>query len=345
MSSISKYFFIYLILFLPIQSFSGKYSASFLKIGVGARFLGIGNVGTALSGEVSSFYWNPAGLATIANIRAELMYATQFGGFGSSLGTFQHAGFVLPLKGNANIALNWVRFAVNDIPVFPELEGRNIIQRLQNPAIRPDGTPAGFIQNNENAIFISFAKDNKFLLDLGWKYFKIPVEIPFGLNFKIIQIGLGEESASGLGFDFGSMVKFDMNDLFSTVALGKFGIGFVVKDVTQTSITWSTKHRDSIKPSFNWGILYEQKLHFFDSDLNFAFGRTDSGSGGKGIGIEWKLFHRFFLRGGSKDKNFTAGAGFLLSFFRIDYAFANHELGFSHRISADIDLNFLKSDN
>ena len=87
-----KYFSFFLLILSPFQVSAGKYSASFLKIGVGARYLGFGGAGTAVAGDLSSFYWNPAGLAAISRIKAQLMYAGQFGGFGSALGTFQHGG-------------------------------------------------------------------------------------------------------------------------------------------------------------------------------------------------------------------------------------------------------------
>lgn len=332
-----KFLSFFLLILLPIRVSAGKYAASFLKIGVGARYLGFGGAGAAITGEVSSFYWNPAGLAAISGIKAQLMYASQFGGFGSALGSFQHGGIVLPLRGGAGIAVNWVRFAVDDIPVYPELEGRNIMQRLQNPAIRPDGTPTGYLQDSENAYFISFAKNNRFVLDLGWLYFRVPVEIPFGVNFKIIHTKLGDESASGIGFDFGAMIKFSLGDLFVNSPLGKFGLGFVLKDATKTSLSWSTRHRDSIEPEFNWGISYEQNLSALKSKLLFALGFSDIASGG----VEWQFYHKLFLRAGVKDRRFTAGAGLVLSLFRIDYAFSNHDLGFLHRISADVDLGFL----
>ncbi len=44
------------------QTTAPKYSNEFLSIGVGARALGMSNAYSAVSDDVSSGYWNPAGL-------------------------------------------------------------------------------------------------------------------------------------------------------------------------------------------------------------------------------------------------------------------------------------------
>jgi len=321
--------------------YAGKYTASFLQIGAGARFLGMGGAGLAISGDVSSFYWNPAGLAKIRNLKLQLMYATQFGGFSNPLGDYQYVGAAFPIRNDAVLALNWIRFSVNDIPLYPELEGQNFFQRLQNPAIRPDGKPTGYIKDVENAFFISFSKNNRFVLDLGWEYFKIPIEVPFGFNFKILQTSLGEENATGLGIDFGSMILMDLNDLFFSNNLGKFGFGINVKDITKTSLSWSTKHRDSIPRSLNMGVSYQQNIKKIDSVFLLSYSYIGKEFRDNRLGLEWFYRNHLFLRCGIKEAGYTAGIGFSFSLFQINYAFENQELGNSHRISADINLNSL----
>ena len=339
-----RFFYIVLIwLLISNPVFAGRYTASFLKIGVGARFLGMGNSGVAIGGEVSSFYWNPAGLAGINYMKTQFMYASQYGGFGTSLGSFQHAGLVMPIKGDASIAFNWIRFAVNDIPTYPELEGRNFVQRLYNPAIRANGIPTGYIQDRENAYFISFARNNRVTLDLGWLYFKVPIDIPFGINFKVVHINLGSENAFGIGFDLGAMIKFDVNDIVASQTLGKLSFGFILKDLSNTTLSWSTRHRDSVKPNLNWGFAYDHNLVSLKSRIKIALGFDSAGTNDWGSGIEWELLERIFIRAGLKNKRFTTGAGITMSVFRVDYSLGTHDLGFSHRISADFNLSFLKS--
>ena len=48
----------------PVFAGSGKYAASFLELGIGARALGMGSAHVALSSDATGFYWNPDQKAT-----------------------------------------------------------------------------------------------------------------------------------------------------------------------------------------------------------------------------------------------------------------------------------------
>ncbi|HNE29721.1 MAG TPA: hypothetical protein PLW66_11165, partial [Saprospiraceae bacterium] len=70
------------LLVLAFQTaFSQKYSNDFLAIGVGARAHGMSGAQTALVGDITAGYWNPAGLAQItAPIQIGAMHAEWFVG-------------------------------------------------------------------------------------------------------------------------------------------------------------------------------------------------------------------------------------------------------------------------
>ena len=51
----------------------GTTAAQFLKIGVGARAIGMGGAQTGVTGDISAIYWNPAALSRM-NINSELMF-------------------------------------------------------------------------------------------------------------------------------------------------------------------------------------------------------------------------------------------------------------------------------
>ena len=49
-----------------------------MNIGVDAAALGMSNAVTAISGDVNSSYWNPAGLLKIEDSEAAIMHASYF---------------------------------------------------------------------------------------------------------------------------------------------------------------------------------------------------------------------------------------------------------------------------
>ena len=63
------------------QTTAPKYSNEFLNIGVGARALGMSNVQTASVNDVTSAYWNPAGLLNMkSKYEVALMHSEYFAG-------------------------------------------------------------------------------------------------------------------------------------------------------------------------------------------------------------------------------------------------------------------------
>ncbi|KPJ50147.1 MAG: hypothetical protein AMJ41_01805, partial [candidate division Zixibacteria bacterium DG_27] len=82
--------------FLPCSPLEGaKYAGEFLDFGVGARPLGMGSAYVALVDDVTSTYWNPAGLAQLKHREIMFMHAETFG----NLLNHDYFGFALPLSG------------------------------------------------------------------------------------------------------------------------------------------------------------------------------------------------------------------------------------------------------
>jgi hypothetical protein len=58
----------------------GSAGLAFLKLGVGARAIGMGDAYTAVDGDASSIYWNPAGIIDVENVDVTLMHTEWFQG-------------------------------------------------------------------------------------------------------------------------------------------------------------------------------------------------------------------------------------------------------------------------
>lgn len=327
MRRVSYILFIFIFI-LPEWSFAGKYTADFLSIGGSVRASGLGGAFVAVSADGTAFLWNPAGIFGVSK-EIHGMAATQFGGFQNPLGRLDHLGITLPIY-KAAVAFNYVRFSVDDIPIYPELKGENIAQRLRDPALRPDGTPDGYLSDVEEAFIFSFVKNNQQLVDLGWLYSKFRIDVPVGVNLKILHTKVGPYSASGMGLDLGFQLRLGLGDFFDSKKLGKLSLGFSWQNLTQSSLSWSTHHHDVMKSSLGWGVSYVQPLSRYNSRLLITIGKSFSKS--MGMGVEWNYRNRLALRIGNREKHVSFGAGFSFWRFQINYALETHDLNPSHRL-------------
>jgi hypothetical protein len=197
-----KYSFIVIIMMLGLltqanaQLFSGTTkvgttSAQFLKIGAGARAVGMGGAYSAISHDIYSVYWNPAGLSTAVST-TEL--------------TFNHANWLADMKydfaaasfnmGDAGtVAASFTSFGV------PEQE----VTTYANP--NGDG-------RMWDATSISFALTySKMLTD----------RFSVGVNFKFIRESIWNTSSSGMAIDVGTLYRTPFNDLTISAAIFNFG--------------------------------------------------------------------------------------------------------------------------
>lgn len=332
-----------------LQAQGTRYAGAFLELGIGARSMGMGEAFTAVADDGSAFYWNPAGASTMLRPEVSGMYASLFKG----LVRHFHIGFTRPLYGAGAVSVNWVRLTVPDIPLYNSALLNDITSSYDTRVAEAGESPfgdwntnaltdaaSGFSDSNDDALFITLSKQNKVDLDFGWQYFVMPITIPVGLNVKLIRQTLFENKGSALGFDFGTMLKFGLDDLLDDSRLGKITFGLAVKDLWNTKVTWNTdsRHGDQIKRSWHVGGSYLQPLPKIGGQLLLAYTLRKRYSSRDYLGLEYLYYNRLAVRFGLADSKFTAGIGLKVSLFHIDYAFRTHELGGSHRINTSIQL-------
>lgn len=199
------------IVFLLLSVFPGtfaqpaKYSNEFLTIGVGARGLGMGNAFVASVDDVTSGYWNPAGLTLLnRDIQIGLMHA----GFFAGLSKFDYLGVATGLGENHHLALSIIRVGVDDIPNTTQLidsEGNFDYERISRFSVADYG------------FLFSYARKT------GLNGLSI------GGNAKIIHRRVGEfASAWGFGLDAAAHYMKE-----------NWRFGLVLRDVTSTFNVWS----------------------------------------------------------------------------------------------------------
>ncbi len=314
---------------------AAKYGGEFLTLGAGGRALGMGGAYAALANDVSAGYWNPAGLVNIDYPQIMLMHSQQFGG----VVKYDYGSFAMPLGTSRTLGIGLIRLGVDDIPVTQlsnpalklgeEYVDENGITRRNTPRV------ARMISDAEYALFLSYGlKRNE--------------KLALGANVKLIHKNVGDNSAWGLGFDIGAIYK----------PAGNLLVGLNLQDITTTVLAWNTGTREIIVPALKAGLAYPLKIPGLggsiapavDFDIRFE-GRDYAAQFAVGpvsldshLGWEYQFQNLFALRIGSDVGKLSAGAGLNLPKFQIDYAFLSHDdLGNSHRISARLSLEGLKS--
>jgi len=327
-----------LLILIPVLCFGRDDGAAFLKIGVGARALGMGSAFTAVVDDGTAFYWNPAGLALIKNRQAGFMYGPQFGSLKNPLGHYHYIGFTQPLRRKAVVSINWVRLLIDDIPLYSELMGNSYWDRFHDPSLRPTGETEGYINDVEDALFFSFSSNNNFLVDLGWSMHTVRIDFPLGVTIKWFRQKLGKGEASGLGIDLGAMCRIHLDDFLSNKNFGIFSIGLHLKDIAGSKLGWNTMHEDLIPPGVTWGFAYTHPMKLLKGSISISYDQETKDGKEKRFGLEYCGFGKFALRAGINDHKFCCGAGFRIWKINVDYAVLSHELDNLHRLSCS--LNF-----
>ena len=160
-----------------------KYSNEFLSLGLGARGLGMANTMCAITDDVTSAYWNPAGLTRMdKRYQLALMHAEYFAG----IAKYDYGGIGFKIDSNQAVAFSYIRFGVDNI--------MNTTQLIDD-------------QGNVDYDRISYfsAADNAFLLSYAYAFPRVP-GLSVGANAKIIHRKIGQVAKSwGFGLDFGLM--------------------------------------------------------------------------------------------------------------------------------------------
>jgi hypothetical protein len=167
-----------------ISERAGTSGLSFLKVGMGARPVGMGEAFTAISGDINSIYWNPAGLARIEGIDLTFMHNRWFQEISSN-----YLAAAFKIKKN----IIGVGLALNRVP---DIEVRD----------KPTAEPVGTFDAEDLVLTLGYAKSFGAKLDLG-----ISVK---GLYQKIYTY-----ETSGLGFDIGGVYVLNDKLQFGTAIL------------------------------------------------------------------------------------------------------------------------------
>lgn len=318
-----------------------KYAGEFLKIGAGARAIGMGGAFIAVADDASTAYWNPAGLAYVGSREILFQHSEMFG----NAADYNYGSIVWPLHSEsggksdrrAAIGISLVQLGISDIPVTPGLEDlRPGIDFEDN-----DGDPSTSLPSENNGRWDPgerlFLDDSSFSLQSAndWALFftygrPLGDKLTVGGSAKVIYRtlpGIGSShTAYGAGLDAG--ITYTVNNQLTLAA--------VARDFTTTIMVWDTDTSERISPSFVLGgqfttalaplhvltLAVDVPFDFDGSTLEQRFGGDGPNgiSGTINVGAEYWYHNTLALRTGMMGRNLTFGGGLRHNRLGADYA-------------------------
>ena len=279
-----------------IHENAGTRAMTFLKIGVGAEAISMGESQVAATDDLYASYWNPAGLTRLKKPQIALMHNEWFAGI-----NHEFVGFAVPLGniGTVGVSSSYLSFG--------ELQGRD-----------RDGNETTIFRPYDLALILSYARS-------------FGSALAFGTNAKFLREQIADETGTGIAFDFGGLYNFSGMPLslgFNAQHLGPrvrfveeafglpvtFRLGVAYK-LWNDALTLTT---DIIRPS--------------DNDLAAGIGAGYT----IGNILHLRTGYKYKIGGNDLGaiSGLTGGFGLTLRQFQLDYALVPFGvLGLTHRFS------------
>ncbi len=214
-----KYFAASIFIFISASIFAQstpKYSNEFLNIGVGARAFGMANATVASCDDVTSGYWNPAGLVSLKdNLQLSFMHSAYLAG----IANYDYGAFAAKLDDKRAIGFSIIRFSVDGIP--------NTLDLVRNGQI------------DYNRVTSFSASDYAFLFSYAQK--TVVEGLTFGGNVKVIRRKAGQFTKS-IGFGIDASMQYKTKN--------EWQFGLMARDITSTFNAWKFSFTDAEKDVF-----------------------------------------------------------------------------------------------
>jgi len=298
---------------------AGTSSASFLKIGIGARAAALGESFVAVANDPSAIFWNPAGLASLQRQEIALSHVDWPGDV-----NYEHLAYVLPvarLGGSLAFQLGALSTVVDE-----------------TSEMQPFGTGRSFIYSDA-LVGAAYARRWTDKLLVG-----------FGLKFVREDLGsdVGGPVTNAVLVDIGSIYYLGLGSVRIATSLSNFGSELKPGGNFVSPVTGEVRTYDGFDPPvvFRYGLAFEphesarQRL-----TTSLEINQPADNAQVVKSGLEWTWQRRLALRTGynfSADAlHFSAGAGVYAGVGQaqgmLDYAFTEGgALGAINRLSLGI---------
>ncbi len=274
----------------------GSAGLAFLKLGVGARPIALGDAYTAVSGDVSTIYWNPAGMVAVDGTDVGLMHAEWFQGI-----RYEFAGGVRSF-GDQAIGVSVVGLYMDDL------------ERREGPTSDPIGHFGVF----DFAFTGAYAR-------------RLTSEFDVGVSIKYLHEKIDDELARGVGVDLGAIYRFPMvHGLSAGLAVQNLGpqMSFIEEKFDLPVQYKAGAAYTTPVEALKGAVLVTGDLVVpNDGDAKTHFGLEYE--------YDNMVALRVGYRSGWDNQNISFGLGARVGSMRIDYAYVPFysDLGDTHRVS------------
>ena len=294
---------------------TGTTSLQFLKIGVGARATGMSESFVAVSDDITSLQWNPAGLVAFKENGITASYTQWF--VDSRLSNF---GGVYHFGGSNAIGFNIVSLSTEDMKVTTEYQ--------------PNGT-GEYFRFSDLSIGLSYAR-------------QMTEQFSFGATVKYVLEDLGSLKMHGVLGDLATFYRTGLGTSRFAIMISNFG-GQVTPTGTATLADGSTINSFQRFPpptNFQLGFAMEPWMNKENRlTTSIQLNSPTDNAENLCIGVEYAYKDFLFFRGGYKinvdDENFSGGVGVKVpisfAYTNFDYSISNYDqLGLAQRISLNV---------
>ena len=294
----------------------GTSGAQFLKIPVGPRAAAMAGAFVSNADDVSSVFWNPAGIVNVSSSGLFVSHAPWWATM-----KLDNAAFVQSFEGIGSVGVSVTVFSMDPMDVTTEDS--------------PEGTGQSF-DAQDMMIGLSYAR-------------RLTEDFSVGVTAKYVQQRIWNESAGGMAFDVGTQYRIGFRDLTIGMSMTNFG-GDMTYSGRDLAVKYATDPQNPfirLAPANLAPDDYPLPLHFqvglsmspYVSDefavlLAADVAHPNDNSERVNVGAEVTILHRLFLRGGYRfgydNEKATFGAGVALPLgglsLTVDYAYAMYDL-------------------
>ena len=269
----------------------------------GVSMLGAGAAGISVANGAETLYYNPATLAALPGISFSSFYARY-------VGLVNYSALSLTFR-------NWRLAAL-------------LLDSGGIEGYEADGTPSGTLAYKNTGILFGVGIDPSVLPFIP----DLPFDFSLGARIKYLSVQIADETGRGFSFDLG--FRTTMPDM----KLGPLAVTDVAFGFTAVNLFGGLSY-EVVTDEFLMDLRLGASARLADAFLV----ALDLHLGGSAqLGLVYSPIPTLDLRLGVISRgavSLTAGVGVNVEGFLIDYAFASHKLGGTHRVSLTLDFSSL----